>query len=763
MEDELRQSETKLRLIAETIEDLVWICPPDYSKIIYLSPSYEKLWGRTRQSAYDDPLSFMESIHPEDRDRVRALLQEHGSEHRDHEYRIVRPDGNVRWIHDRAFPVRDKTGNVQLMTGVSRDITDWKLAQERLRESEEKFAKVFRCAPIPMTLSSADDGTFVDANDKFCEISGFSLPQCIGRTSVDVGWLLPEERNRLIQEIRTYGTVKDMDLKAQTRDKRELELIYCGELLQTGEHQLILSTAMDVTERKQLEAKNLLLAAIVDSSDDAIIGKTPDGIITSWNKGAEKLYGYPEHEMIGKPITILAPHGREDEMQRILEQIRNGKSVNHIETVRRNRAGEIIPVSLTVSPIIDKDGTIIGASTITCDISDRVKGEEQRDLLQKQLYQAQKMEAVGTLAGGIAHDFNNILQVVRGFSDIGLLDSSTSDTNRDRFRKINEAAQRAADLVRGLMMFSRKSKYNPQPLDMNQHINYLRNMLERTIPKDINIELILEEKLPVIHADPTGVDQVLMNLAVNARDAMPYGGNLTFKTANVTLDAPVADEHVHVKPGHYVLLTVSDTGVGMDRATMEHISEPFFTTKTVGKGTGLGLAVIHGIVNQHQGHILCESEPGKGTRFKIYFPISEFERRSIEPAADEEPFSGGTETILVVDDEEIVREIMVGMLTNAGYKVIEARDGKEALEIYLSRHNEIDLVLLDLMMPVMGGPECLRGLLKIKQSAKVIIESGFIVDGPMAETMAMGAKGSIKKPFSRIETLKVVREVLNAE
>lgn len=412
---------------------------------------------------------------------------------------------------------------------------------------------------------------------------------------------------------------------------------------------------------------------------------------------------------------------------------------------------------------MDSHGEIIGYSTIARDISDRVKEAEQREALQKQLFQAQKMEAVGTLAGGIAHDFNNILQIVLGFSDIGLLDTSSSDTNRTHFRKIIEAAQRGADLVRGLMIFSRKSEYKPQPLNMNQHVTSVRKMLERTIPKDINIELILEEKLPAIDADPTGVDQVLINLAVNARDAMPAGGILTFKTENVTLEDNVVTETVHVKPGNYVLLTVSDTGDGMDRTTMEHIFEPFFTTKTVGKGTGLGLAVVHGILNQHQGHISCESEPGKGTRFKLYFPVLEFETGPGRLAENGELTSTGTETILVVDDEEAIRELMGGMLAKAGYKVIQACDGKEALEIYQSKHSEIDLVLLDLMMPVMGGQECLQGILKINQSSKVVITSGFIADELISDTMAIGAKGWIHKPCARTQALHEIRKVLDSD
>jgi PAS domain S-box-containing protein len=762
MEDELRQSETKLRLIAETNEDVFWMCTPDNMKMIYLSPSYEKVWGRTRQSVYDHPLSFIEALHPEDRERVSVLLEEHGDRHRDHEYRIVKPDGTVRWIHDRAFPVRDKNRNVEMMTGVARDITDRKLDQETLRESEEKFAKVFRFAPIPMTLSKADDGSFVDVNDTFCEVSGFSLAECIGRNSIDVGWLLPEERNRLIGEIQTCGSVRGMDLKAQTKNKKELELIYSGELVQTAGHRLLLSTAMDITERKQLEEKNLRLAAIVDSSDDAIIGKTLDGTITSWNNGAEKIYGYKEHEVVGKSITILAPHDREDEIQGFLEQIKAGQSVKRIETVRRKRDGDIIPVSLTISPIIDKEGDIIGASTICRDISDSVKVAQERQSLQEQLLQAQKMEAVGTLAGGIAHDFNNLLQIVLGYSEVMLLRKKEDEADYADLQQICQAGKRGADLVKSLMTFSRKIETKFVPVDLNQEITTVRNLLSNTIPKTININLNFKGNLESIKADPSQISQILMNLGVNARDAMPDGGTLTFEATNVQLDEEYCNSHHEAKPGSYVLLTVSDTGQGMNEDTLSHIFEPFFTTKETGKGTGLGLATVYGIVKQHGGHITCQSDPGLGTTFNIYFPAIEKEKDSETPTV-EMPIPGGTETILLVDDEESLRILGTKFLNKYGYRVITASNGKEALETYRRMGDSISLIMLDLLMPVMDGEKCLEEILHINPNAKVVIASGASESGPASETRVAGATGFVQKPYNMNQLLTTIREVLDKD
>lgn len=663
-------------------------------------------------------------------------------------------------------PLKNSDGTVSKLE-IFHDITERNKAEQAVRRSEDFLNQILENIPNMIFVKDSSELRFLRFNKAGEELLGYSRDELLGKNDYD---FFPKDqadffvsRDRAVLNGGKLLEIPEEEILTRHKGKRILRTKKIPVIEADGSAKFLLGISEDITDVKLSEEKNLKFAAIVDSSDDAIIGKTLDGIISSWNKGAEKIYGYEEHEVLGKPVMILVPDHHEDELLRLFDQLRNGKMLHNVETVRRRKNGEEFPVSLTLSTIIDSNGKIIGYSTIARDISDRVKEVEQRETLQKQLFQAQKMEAVGTLAGGIAHDFNNILQIVLGFSDIGLSDSSSSDSNREHFRKINEAALRAADLVRGLMIFSRKSEYKPQPLDMNQHITSVQKMLERMIPKDVKIELILEEKLQVIHADPTGIDQVLINLAVNARDAMPYGGSLTFETANIELSDPVATRHVNVKPGNYVLLTVSDTGAGMDRDTIEHIFEPFFTTKMVGKGTGLGLAVVHGIVNQHQGHIVCESEPGKGTSFRIYFPVLEFETPPRELTDDVGVSLGGTETILVVDDEEIIREFMARMLTMAGYQVIQACDGKEALEIYRSKHKEIDLVLLDLMMPMMGGQECLHGLLKINQSAKVIIASGFKNDGPITDTISTGAKGSINKPFSRTEALKEIRKVLDSE
>ena len=506
-------------------------------------------------------------------------------------------------------------------------------------------------------------------------------------------------------------------------------------------------------DRKQAEEKNLWLAAIVESSDDAIIGKTLDGIITSWNKGAENIYGYKDTEAVGKPISILVPPDRQDEVSQFLERIRRGEHVEHYETVRRKKDGREIDISLTISPIKNAEGGIIGASTIARDIT------EQKSL-QRQLLQAQKMEAVGTLAGGIAHDFNNLLTVVLGFSELLLIGKDERDPSYADLQKIHQAARSGADLVQRILAFGRKTEITPRPLNLNHEIEQVKKLLDRTIPKMIEIELLLSDELAMVNADPVQIEQVLMNLAVNAKDAMPDGGKLTIETKNVALDEEYCRMHLGSKPGDYVLLSVSDTGHGMDKETLKHIFEPFYTTKGVGRGTGLGLAMVYGIVKQHGGYTTCYSELGVGTIFKIYLPAIATDAKS-EASEGKPTLPKGTERILLVDDEELVRDLGKRILERSGYTVLATASGKEALDLYKKERGKISLVILDLIMPQMGGKRCLEELLKIDPQVKVLIASGYSAGGEAKTTIESGARGFVGKPYDMKQMLQAVRHVLD--
>jgi two-component system, cell cycle sensor histidine kinase and response regulator CckA len=513
----------------------------------------------------------------------------------------------------------------------------------------------------------------------------------------------------------------------------------------------------DITDRRQteeaLKERDKEYRTLFEDSIDGVYSVLRDGTITDANPSFCELFEYTREEMIGKDIRelYLDPADR----LKFQKEIEKKGFVKDYEVKFRKRDGTEVDCLLSSSVHYGKDGNISGYRGILRDLT-------VRKALHRQLQQAQKMEAVGTLAGGVAHDFNNILQVVLGYSELLLLEEQVPKRFRDDLAKINLAARNGADLVQQLLTFSRKTETKPLHLNLNGRIEQLQKMLSRTISRMIEMDLVLTDDLWSINADPTQVDQVLMNLAVNARDAMPEGGKLVIETKNVTLGEDYSRVHLGVKPGSYVLLSVSDTGQGMDKETVQHIFEPFFTTKGPGEGTGLGLATVYGIVKQHDGYITCYSEPGSGTTFRLYFPALGTDDQPIETASRDLP-RGGSETILLVDDEEFIRDLGSRILTNAGYKVFTASNGKEALEVYHKQADEIALVILDLIMPEMAGKQCLEGLLELDPAIKIVIASGYSANGPTKEALSAGAKGFVNKPYDIRQVLEVVRTVLDGE
>ena len=396
------------------------------------------------------------------------------------------------------------------------------------------------------------------------------------------------------------------------------------------------------------------------------------------------------------------------------------------------------------------------------DLTQRKMAEQEKDSLQERLLHAQKMEAIGTLAGGIAHDFNNLLQIVIGYSQLMLDDDDFPSSYKPDLVKVAKASMDGAELVKGLLMFGRKAELKMGPINLNQQIRNFKKLLNRTIPKMIEIELKLLNDLPVIRADKTRIEQVLMNLAVNARDAMPDGGKLTFQTSKTFLDDGLLPVDCLSKPGNYVHLRVSDTGTGIKKEALSRIFDPFFTTKDVGKGTGLGLAVVYGIVNQHGGFMRCSSELSKGTVFDIFLPALE-EAGQQDDATPEKrrALPRGVETVLIVDDDETVRTLAAEHLQKVGYRVMEASDGIEALEVYEEFQNEIRIVVLDLIMPRMAGVECLSRLLEINPEIRVIMASGYSEEGSEKHFNDLGARLFITKPYSQRTLLEAVRSVID--
>lgn len=514
----------------------------------------------------------------------------------------------------------------------------------------------------------------------------------------------------------------------------------------------------EIAERKRVEDVLRLTQFSVDNTGDAAFWMGPDAKFTYVNDTACSSLGYSREELLSMTVHDIDPNFPAAAWPEHWQEVRR-KGSFIVESRHRTREGRVFPVEITVN-YLEFEGQEYNCA-FARDITERKEAEKEKERMQVQLRQAQKMEAVGTLAGGIAHDFNNLLQAVQGYAQLLLLRKDGDDDGQRELQQIVRAATRGAELTQQLLTFSRKIESELQPIDFNREVENVRLLLERTIPKMIEVEFRLAEDLKMVNADPGQIEQILMNLAVNAKDAMPDGGKLIVETANVILDQDYCKIHRVANPGSYVQLTVTDTGHGIDKMTIEHIFEPFYTTKETGKGTGLGLATVYGIVKSHNGHIVCYSEPDEGTTFKIYLPTIDSTQEARKAEEHLTAPEGGSETILLVDDEEPIRGLGTQILEEFGYTVLTAADGESALQLYSKKKKKIDLVILDLIMPGMGGKLCLLELLKINLEAKVAIASGYSPDGPTREILKNGAKGFISKPYDLRQMLKVIREVLD--
>jgi len=475
-------------------------------------------------------------------------------------------------------------------------------------------------------------------------------------------------------------------------------------------------------------------------------------VITSWNAGAERIYGYTAADVIGR----LAPDGMQDELPALIEKVRRGERVAGYESTRTRKDGSHIQVSLTLSPIKDERGNVTGVSAIARDITERKQ-------LEAQLMHSQKMEAVALLAGGVAHDFNNLLTIIIGYGRMLLADAAESSETREYAEEILYSAERASALTGQLLAFSRRQLVQPRVLDLNQVVDSMHKFLERILGEHIELRKVPGDNLGRVKADPGHIEQVIANLAVNARDAMPRGGKLTVETANVELNENYARLHPGVRPGPYVMLAVSDTGTGMPPEVLRRIFEPFFTTKEKGKGTGLGLSIIHGIVKQSGGEVWVYSEPGNGTTFKIYLPRVSDAADSWQRAATGSVMPRGSETILVVEDENSVKKMVREILTKLGYTVLVAGEGHSALELCSAHPRPIQLMVTDVVMPGIAGPDLARAVKILRPETKVIFMSGYTENSMLAHELIEPEANFLQKPFTPEEFARKVREVLDRD
>ncbi len=583
----------------------------------------------------------------------------------------------------------------------------------------------------------------------------------------------PCEPSHLIGRIR--GLLTSKALRAQGRVTVGVEVVFLGQrfTITSDKEQildLLISTCEDVvrTNRELQEAKanversNRLLEgrarlseekyhALMDQAGDAILVLNSGGTVLEANRRAEDLFGRPRVEILGRPFEGFLPHHEPNGSPGLLERLAEGPvRLDHLPL--RQVKGRPVCVDLSAS-VVD-----LGGERLVLVIA---RDTTERDRLEQQLQQAQKMEAIGRLAGGVAHDFNNLLTVITGYGEVLLDRLLPGDATRDQVGEMKKAADRAASLTRQLLAFSRQQVVSPRPLDLNLVVSDLDKMLRRLIGEDVSLTSVPTSGLGLVKADPGQVEQVLMNLAVNARDAMPQGGKLTIETGNVDLDEDYCRLHLGTRPGRYVLLAVSDTGCGMTAEVKARIFEPFFTTKEVGKGTGLGLATVYGIVQQAGGHIEVYSEPGRGTTFKVYLPRVDVPAVCPEAGPGREENPRGTETVLVVEDEAIVRALTCHVLRESGYRVLEARHGRDALRLCEPHAGRIDLLVTDVVMPEMGGRELANRLAERVPGIQVLYLSGYTDDAVVRHGVLEAETAFLQKPFTGRALTRKVREVLD--
>ena len=622
------------------------------------------------------------------------------------------------------------------------------------------------------------EGTILQANSQTEHMFAYPREELIGQR---IEILVPDRYRKQHVHHRELFTAQPkarrmgpgLDLWGRRRDGSEFPVEISLSPVPTDNGIVVLSAIRDVSDRKLIEEQlrrateelaeskdrqlweyQNRLSLIVDSSQDAIIGKDLDGIIIHWNKGAESIYGYKAEEIIGQSVTLLAPENRQDEIPKILESIRKGQRVEHFETVRVAKDGRHLNISISISPIRNAAGVIVGASTIARNITAQKKAEDQ-------LRQSQKMEAVGRLAGGIAHDFNNILGIITMCAELLRGHVASEELPLELIGHIRDASKRGASLTRQLLAFSRKQPAQSRVLELNDRLREICKLLRPLMGDDVNILLLPRSELAFVQADPGQLDQIVLNLAVNSRDAMPRGGKFVIETSTAEFDEEFVRQHPPMKPGRYVMLAVSDNGIGMDAATVSRIFEPFFTTKEIGKGTGLGLATVYGIVQQSGGHVWVYSEPGRGTTFKVYLPCADEKTGlALEPEGQVSIRRGEGTTILLVEDDPLMRRLSTQTLAAQGYSVIDAEDGKTALAQAAANPGRIDLVLTDVVMQGMSGPELVLRLMDSHPETRFLYMSGYtgelVVDHGLSEGIPL-----LEKPFTRAALLGAIQSALH--
>lgn len=749
---ELEESESRFRLLAENITDVFWIASPDLQKMYYISPGYQRIWGRSAEDLYVNPHQWADCILPEDREHVLGVFatlmkNEPGVSV---EYRIARPDGTIRWVLDRGFQVRDTSGRLVRLTGIVADITE----RKRLEIATRHVAALVEFSDD--AIIGKDLNSIITSWNKGAEkIFGYTANEMVGTA---ITRLIPadrlDEENHILGKIRVGESVDHFETLRETKSGRLIHVSVTASPIKDSAGKVIgvSKVARDITERKLAQEQIAEQAALLEKARDAIIVRGLEGEVLFWNSGAERMYGWTRLEVIGRNVREF-----------LYSNPKKFEEVNGLTLSENQWQGELhhltknnseITVEARWTLIRDKEGRPKSVLAINTDITDKKK-------IEAQFMRAQRMESVGTLAGGIAHDLNNILAPI-----ILSIDFLRTITDHPQAKKILEtidvSAKRGADIVRQVLSFARGLEGQRIEVQPRHLLKDLEIIIKDTFPKDIRLQFSASSNTWTILGDPTQIHQILLNLCVNARDAMPSGGSLTVAVENCVLDQQYAAMNIDAKAGRYTIISVADSGTGIPRDNLEKIFEPFFTTKEINKGTGLGLSAVMAIAKSHGGFVNVYSELGKGTTFKVYLPAIEMSSEAVPPHLQQVNLPRGNgETVLVVDDESSILIVTGQTLQAFGYRVLTATDGADALAIYVQHKEEIAVVLTDMMMPVMDGAATIQALMRINPGVKIIAASGLNANGGAAKASGGGAKHFLAKPYTAETLLTALRTILD--
>ena len=771
-EEALEEERDLLRGLLDNTPDGIYFKDLE-SRFIQINP------GQARHFGLEDPQGaigktdsdFFTHVHSRQAFEDEQAIIQSGKPLVGKEEKETWPDGRVGWVSTTKMPLRNREGQIIGTFGISRDISDAKRAEEALRSSEQRLRILFEYAPEPYFLVDLE-GTFVEGNKAIERMTGYESEELIGKNLFKTELLpvseLPMAASIVARNSQGLGTGPD-EFALRTKSGTPLKVEIRTHPVEIGGKTFVLGIVHDVTRQRAAEEQVRLLVHAVKSITECVTITDLDDRLLFVNDAVLKTYGFDEAELIGTDTSIL--RSEKNNVMKLAEilpsTLRGGWQG---ELINRRKDGTEFPVWLSTSVVKDDEGKPIALVGVAADTSDRKKIATRQKSLEDQLVQAQKLESIGTLAGGIAHDFNNILGIILAYATMLQRDRTDAEFTSSSLDIMVKAVNRGANLVKQILTFARKSEIILGPVNINESVKELQKMLRETFPRSIELKADLDESLPTITLDSGQLHQALLNLCVNARDAIldaqrrgSAEATITIQTSKVS-GSTLRTKFREASESDYIRVAVTDTGMGMDEETKKRIFEPFFTTKAKGKGTGLGLAVVYGIVQTHHGVLDVESSPGAGSTFTLYFPVrhsgTELHVKTPEKWQD---LPGGNETLLIIEDEEAMLRMLQVILQGKGYTVITASDGQEAIDRYQQQREKIALVLTDLGLPIIPGDQVLARLRAMDPHLKVIVASGYIDPAERSELLKGGAREFIQKPYLPDEILKKVRAALDSK